>query len=87
MWDSENGAILSTMIAAGTKDNNNKFTGVLMGDWHSKGDESLDIPGLYGYDKGEQSFGLRTDGTGFIGNSGKGRIEFDGNKALITNAD
>lgn len=87
MWDTENGSILSTMIAAGSKDNNNKFTGVIMGDWHSKGDESLDTPGLYGYDKGEQSFGFRTDGTGFIGNAGKGRIEFDGNKALITNAD
>jgi hypothetical protein len=40
------------MIAAGTKDNNNKFTGVMMGDWHTKGDESLDTPGLYGYNKG-----------------------------------
>lgn len=86
-WNAEDGAILSTMIAAGTKDNNNKFTGVMMGDWHTKADESLDVPGLYGYDKGQQSFGFRTDGTGFIGNSGKGRIEFDGNKALITNAD
>lgn len=86
-WNAEDGAILSTMIAAGTKDNNNKFTGVMMGDWHTKADESLDMPGLYGYDKGQQSFGFRTDGTGFIGNSGKGRIEFDGNKALITNAD
>lgn len=86
-WDEESGAILSTMIAAGVKDNNNKFTGIMMGDWKTKGDESLATPGLYGYDKGEQSFGFKTDGSGFIGNSGKGRIEFDGNKALITNAD
>lgn len=85
-WDNENGAILSTMIAAGVKDNNNKFTGIMMGDWHTRGDESLDVPGLYGYDKGKQSFGFKTDGTGFIGNSGGGRIEFDGNRALITNA-
>jgi hypothetical protein len=52
-WNAEDGAILSTMIAAGTKDNNNKFTGVMMGDWHTKADESLDMPGLYGYDKGQ----------------------------------
>lgn len=86
-WDEENGAILSTMIAAGTKDNNNKFTGVMMGDWHAKGDESLDTPGLYGYNKGAQTFGFKTDGTGFIGASGKGRIEFDGTEALISNPD
>lgn len=86
-WDEENGAILSTMIAAGSKDGNNKFTGVMMGDWHAKGDESLDTPGLYGYNKGAQTFGFKTDGTGFIGASGKGRIEFDGTEALISNAD
>ena len=86
-WDEENGAILSTMIAAGSKDTNNKFTGVMMGDWHAKGDESLDVPGLYGYNKGGQTFGFKTDGTGFIGASGKGRIEFDGTEALISNAD
>jgi hypothetical protein len=50
-WDEDNGAILSTMIAAGSKDNG-VFTGVMMGDWKSKGDESLDVPGLYGYNKG-----------------------------------
>ena len=86
-WDEDNGAILSTMIAAGAKDGNNKFTGVMMGDWHAKGDESLDTPGLYGYNKGAQTFGFKTDGTGFIGGSGKGRIEFDGNEAIISNPD
>lgn len=86
-WDEENGAILSTMIAAGSKDGSNKFTGVMMGDWHTKGDESLDTPGLYGFNKGAQTFGFKTDGTGFIGSSGKGRIEFDGTEALISNAD
>ena len=86
-WDEENGAILSTMIAAGSKDSYNRFTGVMMGDWHAKGDESLDTPGLYGYNGGAQTFGFKTDGTGFIGGSGKGRIEFDGTEALISNAD
>ena len=73
------------MIAAGTKDSRNRFTGVMMGDWHEKGDESLDTPGLYGFDKGGQSFGFKTDGTGFIGPAGYGRIEFDGNNALLSN--
>lgn len=83
--DEENSSILAKMIAAGTKDSRNRFTGVMMGDWHEKGDESLDTPGLYGFDKGGQSFGFKTDGTGFIGPAGYGRIEFDGNNALLSN--
>ena len=83
--DENNSAIMSKMIAAGTKDSKNRFTGVMMGDWHEKGDESLDIPGLYGFAGGAQSFGFKTDGTGFIGASGYGRIEFDGRNALISN--
>ena len=83
--DEENSSILAKMIAAGTKDAKNRFTGVMMGDWHEKGDESLDTPGLYGFDKGGQSFGFKTDGTGFIGPAGYGRIEFDGNNALLSN--
>jgi hypothetical protein len=47
--DEDNSAIMSKMIAAGTKDAKNRFTGVMMGDWHENGDESLDIPGLYGF--------------------------------------
>ena len=57
-----------------------------MGDWHEKGDSSLDVPGLYGFNAGAQSFGLKTDGTGFIGPSGAGRIQFDGRNALISNS-
>ena len=85
--DYENNAILSKMMAAGSKNKNNQFTGVMMGDWATKGDSSLDIPGLYGFNDGRQVFGLRTNGTGFIGRSGKGQIQFDGNYALISNAD
>jgi len=75
------------MISAGAKDGKNRFTGVMMGDWADKADNSLDTPGLYGLKYGEQVFGFKTDGTGFIGASGKGRIEFDGNKSLISNSD
>lgn len=84
--DYENSAIIAKMIAAGTKDQRNRFTGVMMGDWHEKGDESLDTPGLYGFNAGQQSFGFKTDGTGFIGPSGEGRIHFDGRNALISNS-
>lgn len=84
--DEENGAIMAKMIAAGTKDSHNRFTGVMMGDWQNKGDESLDTPGLYGFNAGQQSFGLKTDGTGFIGPAGEGRIQFDGRNALISNS-
>lgn len=84
--DEENSAILAKMIAAGTKDQKNRFTGVMMGDWHEKGDESLDTPGIYGFNAGQQSFGFKTDGTGFIGPSGEGRIQFDGRNALISNS-
>lgn len=84
--DEENGAVIAKMIAAGTKDQRNRFTGVMMGNWSEKGDESLDTPGLYGFNAGQQSFGLKTDGTGFIGPSGEGRIQFDGRNALISNS-
>lgn len=85
--DKDNNAILAKMIAAGTKaSNNNTFTGVMMGDWQEKGDESLDVAGLYGFRNGQQSFGLKVDGTGFIGPSGQGRIQFDGRNALISNS-
>lgn len=84
--DEENSAVMAKMIAAGTKDTKNRFTGVAMGDWSDKGDESLEQAGIYGFMNGEQSFAFKKDGTGFIGPSGKGRIEFDGNEALISNA-
>ena len=85
--DDANSAVLAKMISAGAKDGQGRFTGVMMGDWHEKADSSLDVIGLYGVKYGEQVFGFKTDGTGFIGKSGKGRIEFDGNKSLISNHD
>ena len=85
--DYENSAVIAKMIAAGSKDKKNRFTGVMMGDWHEKGDESLDMTGLYGLSLGAQTFAFKQDGTGFIGPSGKGRIHFDGRNALISNSD
>jgi hypothetical protein len=50
--DSSTGSILANRIAAGTK-TNNKFTGVMMGDWNPWGDRSLDITGIYGFQDGQ----------------------------------
>ena len=84
--DEENGAVLATMIAAGTKNAKNQFTGVMLGNWSSKADSSMDQAGLYGFQNGAMSFGFTEDGTGFIGPSGAGRIQFDGRNAMISNS-
>ncbi len=85
--DDKNNAVLARMISAGAKDSENRFTGVIMGDWAEKGDSSLNVPGLYGFKYGDQAFAFKTDGSGYIGRSGRGRIEFDGNSSLIANVD
>lgn len=86
-WDNrltineKNSTILSAMMAAGSKDKNNAFTGVVMGKIEL---DNKDYEGLFGFDKGEQSFGFKTDGTAFIGKtSGGGQIGFDGTQAII----
>jgi hypothetical protein len=48
--DEKNGIILSTMLGAGSKDSENRFNGVLMGDVRTTIDnETLDSVGLYGF--------------------------------------
>lgn len=79
--DYENSSITSKMIAAGSKNNQNQFSGVIMGD--CIGDESLKYTGLYGFCDGAQAFAFKEDGTAFIGLPGYGRIEFDGDSGLI----
>lgn len=75
----ENGKyILTPQIGAGTKNNQNQFTGVIMG--YDSGQEKV---GLYGYKDGISSFGFKTDGAGYIGAKESGRISFDGNDAII----
>ena len=88
--DNENNAILAAKIAAGKKDTNNTFTGVILGDF---GKEEIDESsneisitkntGIYGFQQGVQSFGFTDDGKAFIGKSGVGQIRFDGNKGII----
>ena len=88
--DEKNGTILSSMVGAGRKTRQNTFEGVLMGDIEGSagivnaGNKSG--LGLYGFHDGAQSFGFNVDGTGFIGKSGRGRIQFDGNEGTIESA-
>ena len=86
--DEENGTILSTMVAAGYKSSeDNTFYGIMMGDIDGSGEKFNKLNkqgiGLYGFNNGAQSFGFNIDGTAFIGKSGAGRINFDGNKGII----
>ena len=88
--DKDNGTIMSSMLGAGRKSKQNTFEGVLLGEVEENA-EVIDGAnktgiGLYGFNDGAQSFGFRIDGTGFIGKSGRGRIEFDGNKGVIKSA-
>lgn len=82
--DNEGNYILSAMLGAGKKNADNTFTGVVMGDISSKlNDSTMVTTGLYGLQDGVQTFGLKTDGTGFIGSNIGGRIEFDGQSSII----
>ena len=89
----ENGTIFSTMVAAGYKGSDNTYYGVVMGDLQaSAGSNAMnsygkkDGIGIYGFNNGVQSFGFNIDGTAFLGKSGAGRIEFDGNGGTIKSA-
>lgn len=82
--DEENGIILSTMMGAGYKDDENSFNGVLMGDVGSTA--GIQNVGLYGFHQGAQSFGFDINGTAFLGKEGQGRIYFDGNHGTISSA-
>lgn len=86
--DENNGTILATMLGAGFKDSANRFNGVLIGDVSDQNHRGTAVDahagtGLFGYHEGAQSFGFKIDGTAFIGKSGKGRIEFNGNSGQI----
>jgi hypothetical protein len=83
--DEENGIILATMLGAGKKNTDNTFSGVLIGDIKSGTDlnDADCMTGVYGFNHGVMSYGLRENGTAFFGAYNKGRIEFDGTKGII----
>lgn len=77
--DDKNSTVLSAQIGAGLKDSDNKFTGVLMGQYVSRKNVNLgpsSQTGLLGFNKGESTFGLLDSGDVYFGSSGLGRIEF-----------
>ena len=83
--DEDNSSILATSIGAGKKENDNTFSGVIMGDW-SKGNNSAEIAsqtGIYGFSHGQMSYALKEDGTAFFGKDGSGRIHLMGDKAQL----
>lgn len=91
-FDEENGTILSTMMGAGKKDNQNRFNGVLMGDLSPAFNTEEGVSalkdyytgtGLYGFNEGQKSFGLNINGRAFFGKSGHGQILIDGNSGSI----
>lgn len=82
--DNDENQILSSIIAAGSKNNQNQFTGIIMGDVGE--DITSAKTGLYGYHAGEQSFGFKVDGTAFLGKSSGAQIQFNGNESTIKSA-
>jgi hypothetical protein len=85
--DSENNRIMTSALVAGYLDNSNKFNGVVLGDTETIiNDKTVQGTGLFGYKDGVQSYGFKDDGTAFIGAPGAGRIEFDGEKGIISSA-
>lgn len=83
--DEENGEyILAPQIGAGTKDSANRFTGIVMG--QNSSPDSTDrnnIIGLYGYQSGQNTFGLLATGKAYFG-TGNGQILIDGTQATIS---
>lgn len=90
-WDGElkigDDSIMSPLLVAGKKNDNNTFSGVALGYWKSDSETGLGSQtGLYGYSEGKQSFAFTEDGNAFIGKSSGGRIIFKGDKATIESA-
>ena len=82
--DENNNCIYAAQVGAGYKNNNNQFSGVVMGKAALAGETGSIRTGLYGFKNGEATFGFREDGTGFIGKSGS-RITLNENgQANIT---
>lgn len=70
----DNGAILAPIVGAGTK-NDNKFTGVLMGEVKQSGTDEI---GLFGYHQGQRSIFLDSKtGKAQFGKNNKARISID----------
>lgn len=85
LTDENTGTITASGFAAGKKESDNSFTGVVIGDWSRDKIDACVVKntGLYGFNHGAMSYAFKDDGTGFIGKDGRGRIHFNGNNAQI----
>ena len=83
--DEETSTILAAAISAGKKNDDNTFSGVMIGDWGNKDVEGSisKQTGVYGFNHGAMSYAFKEDGTAFLGKDGAGRIYFNGNNATI----
>lgn len=83
------GVILAPQIGAGKKEEDNSFTGMIMGQVREAGKINIET-GLFGYKGGERTLFLNAeDGSAIFGKGGKGQITIDpnNNKALLYSHD
>lgn len=82
--------ILSNIMGAGSKNNMNQFSGVMLGDVASyvQSDNAQNTlatrTGLFGFSDGAMCFSFTDDGKATIGKSSAGQIIFDGKKSTIS---
>lgn len=79
--------ILAQMLGAGKKEDDNSFSGVLIGNLNGKiasDTEPHKYTGVFGFDKGVMSYSFTDDGRATIGKATGSQLVFDGNKSTIT---
>lgn len=75
-----NGTILAPQVGAGTKEEDNSFTGVFMGSVAEAGVEEIET-GLFGYSKGVRTLELNSkNGSASFGTKGSGQIVISPNE-------
>lgn len=77
--------LYAPQVGAGHKENDNSFTGIIIGDKRNAKNPLVKDTGLFGYHRGEQSIFLNAkDGSATFGKSGEGQIILTpGEKAII----
>lgn len=75
--NSDGGFILSPQVGAGVKDNNNAFTGIVMGKVQEANQNNVEV-GLFGYNKGQRNIFLDAEtGKAVFGVNNGGQIILD----------
>lgn len=81
LGDNKEGMILAPQVAAGKKNNDNTFTGIVLG---TQKDRDGSKTGLFGYNTGKQSIFLdANNGSAIFGIEDEGRIEFIPGKSAV----